>query len=149
VTEVGFYHLTRVPLERALPRLLEKALEAGHRIVVLAGSEERVEALNAALWTYDDEAFLPHGSARDGRAADQPIWLTAQVENPNGATLLALVDGAEPPDLTPYARCLNLFDGNDDDAVAAARQRWAALKAAGHALTYWQQTPSGGWEKTA
>jgi DNA polymerase III subunit chi len=149
VSEIGFYHLLRVPLERALPRLLEKALAAGHRVVVLAGSEERVEALNAALWTYDDAAFLPHGSARDGHAAEQPIWLTAAPENPNGATLLALVDGAEPPELGPYARCLNLFDGNDDEAVARARQQWAALKAAGHALTYWQQTPSGGWEKKA
>jgi DNA polymerase-3 subunit chi len=149
VSEVGFYHLLRVPLERALPRLLEKALQAGHRVVVLAGSEERVEALNAALWTYDDAAFLPHGSSKDGRAAEQPIWLTATQENPNGASLIALVDGAEPPDLAPYARCLNLFDGNDEEAVAAARSQWAALKAAGHSLTYWQQTPSGGWEKKA
>ena len=149
MAEIGFYHLTRVPLERALPRLLEKALAGGHRAVVLAGSEERVEALNAALWTYDDAAFLPHGSARDGRAVEQPIWLTATAENPNGATLLALVDGAEPPDLAGYARCINLFDGNDEAAVGRARAQWTALKAAGHGLTYWQQTPSGGWEKKA
>lgn len=149
MSEVGFYHLLRVPLERALPKLLEKALAAGHRVVVLGGSDERIEALNAALWSYDDAAFLPHGSARDGRAAEQPVWLTATVENPNNATLIALVDGAEPPDLGPYARCLNLFDGNDEEAVARARAQWAALKAAGHALAYWQQTPSGGWEKKA
>lgn len=149
MSEVGFYHLMRVPLERALPKLLEKALAAGHRAVVLAGSAERVEALNAALWSYDDAAFLPHGSAKDGRAAEQPIWLTDMPENPNGATLLALVDGAEPPDLAVYARCLNLFDGNDEEAVARARTQWSALKAAGHGLTYWQQTASGGWEKKA
>jgi len=146
VTEVGFYHLTRTPLERALPRLLEKAVAGGLRAVVRAGSAERVEALNGVLWTYDPASFLPHGSARDGNAAEQPIWLTTEDENPNGATLLVLLDGMDSARLESYGRCLDLFDGNDPEAVEAARGRWRARKAAGHALTYWQQTERGGWE---
>ncbi|MFQ5784371.1 MAG: DNA polymerase III subunit chi [Alphaproteobacteria bacterium] len=147
MTEVGFYHLQTTPLERALPRLLAKAHEAGMRALVLAGSDERIEALDAALWTFDQGSFLPHGSARDGSAEDQPIYLTTAEENPNGATLLVLVDGMEPAFLDGFARCLDLFDGNDAEAVAAARARWTRLKEAGHDLTYWQQTQSGGWER--
>jgi DNA polymerase-3 subunit chi len=33
--------------------------------------------------------------------------------------------------------------------VAHARERWKAEKAAGHAVTYWQQNSRGGWEKKA
>jgi DNA polymerase-3 subunit chi len=148
VAEIGFYHLLATPLERALPRLLERARAQELRIVVRAGSAERVEHLNALLWTYDEASFLAHGSSRDGNAAAQPIWLSHREENPNGATVLFLVDGVEAGDTTGFTRCLDLFDGNDPDAVAAARHRWRAAQAAGHTLTYWQQTQAG-WEKKA
>ena len=148
MAEIGFYHLLSTPLERALPRLLERAVGQGHRVVVLAGSPERVEQLNALLWTYDEAGFLAHGSTRDGNAAAQPIWLTHQPENPNGASVLFLVDGSEADDLTGFARCVDMFDGSDPEAVAAARGRWRAGTAAGHTLTYWQQTDRG-WDKKA
>ena len=147
MTEVGFYHLQTTALERALPRLLAKAYEAGMRAVVLAGSEERIEALNATLWTFDPASFLPHGSARDGDVDAQPIYLTTEEENPNAAALLVCADGVEPAFLDTFERCLDVFDGNDSEAVAAARARWTRLKEAGHDLTYWQQTAAGGWEK--
>jgi DNA polymerase-3 subunit chi len=146
--EIGFYHLLSTPLERALPRLLERARAVGHRIVVRAASPERVEHLNALLWTYDDASFLAHGAARDGTPADQPIWLTDRAGNPNGASLLIVVDGVEAEDFAAFQRIADMFDGNDEDAVAAARERWRRAKAEGHTLTYWQQTPSG-WEKKA
>ncbi len=146
MTEIGFYHLQSTPLERALPKLLERALGAGFRILVMAGSEERVEHLAALLWTYDDASFLPHGSKRDGEAARQPIWLTAEDENPNRADMLVLLDGMRSSGLALYRRCLDLFDGRDEAAIAAARERWREAKAAGHELTYWQETGSG-WSK--
>jgi len=148
MAEIGFYHLRSTPLERALPQLLQRAVGQGHRIVVQAGSAERVEHLNALLWTYDEAGFLAHGSARDGNAAAQPIWLTHEAENPNGASILFLVDGIAVEDVSGFARCIDMFDGNDAEAVEAARGRWRAASAAGHALTYWQQTEKG-WEKKA
>ncbi len=146
MTEIGFYHLTATPLERALPKLLERGLAAGFRILVMAGSRERVEHLDALLWTYDDASFLPHGSRRDGAAERQPILLTDADENPNGADMLVLTDGTSSAALARYRRCLDLFDGRDDAALAAARERWRLAKAAGHDLTYWQQTANG-WQK--
>lgn len=147
MTQIGFYHLLRMPLDQALPKLLEKAVQAGMRVVVRAGSEERVEHLNALLWTYAEESWLPHGSARDGEAQAQPIWLTQAEENPNSATVLVLCDGAQPTSLESWDRCLDLFDGNDETAVLAARERWKAWKADGHQLVYYQQNLNGGWEE--
>lgn len=148
MTDIRFYHLTTSPLERALPQLMERAAGAGFRVVVKAGSGEAVEKLNALLWSYAPDSFLPHGSAANGHADEQPIWLTDQDENPNAATLLAVTDGSTPT-LDGYARVLDLFDGGDDAAVQAARQRWKTYKDAGHELQYWQQTDSGGWTQKA
>ena len=148
-TEVNFYHLTKSSLEDALPRLLHKTLQAGERAVVMVGSPERVEALDTHLWTADPNGFLPHGSARDGEAPRQPVWLTHLDENPNGAAFLFVADGARSERLAEYKRCFELFDGRDESAVAGSRERWKACKAAGHTVLYWQQTASGGWEKKA
>jgi DNA polymerase-3 subunit chi len=149
VSEIRFYHLQRTRLEVALPKMLERTLERGERAIVMLGSEERVEALAALLWTYSDRGFLPHGTAQDGFAERQPVWLTAKDENPNGAQVLFLADGAESERLAAYRLCVELFDGSDEQAVAAARRRWAAYKAAGHALSYYQQNDSGAWEQKA
>lgn len=145
MTEVRFYHLGRTALEAALPRMLEKTLERGQRAVVLAGSEERVEALTDHLWTYADRAFLPHGSARDGHGEHQPVWLSARDERPNGAQVLFLTDAASSARLGEYELCAVLFDGNDPHALAAARDQWRAFREAGHAVTYWQQDEAGRW----
>lgn len=147
MTEVAFYHLTRSSLEQALPKLLEKTLEAGKRAVVMTGSPERVEHLNGVLWTYDPASWLPHGSAKDGEAGEQPVWLTSGADNPNGAQFLFLTDGAACADVTAYERCFDLFDGASEDAVGAARQRWKTYQGMGLEPAYWQQTDSGGWQK--
>ena len=146
MTEVGFYHLKTTPLERALPRLLERALAEGHRIVVMAGSDERVAALDALLWTYSEASFLPHGTAKDGNAARQPVLVATSDESPNAATMLVLVDGASSARLASFKRVCDMFDGNDEAAVEAARARWREASAGGHELAYWQQTEAG-WQK--
>lgn len=150
MTEVVFYHLLRKPLESALPPLLEKSRERGWRVVIQAGSDERVDALDAHLWTYDDQSFLPHGTARDAEAAAHPILLTTSDHNPNGATVRFLIDGVPmPPDAQSYDRIVLLFDGEDEDAVATARARWGEAKALGFEVTYWQPDEQGRWVKKA
>jgi DNA polymerase-3 subunit chi len=149
MTDVLFYHLEHFPLERVLPSLVEKTLERGWRAVVQAGSQERVEALDALLWTYREDSFLPHGTARDGHDAEQPIFLTSDDANPNGAQVRFLVDGAETSVLAAYTRVVYLFDGRDESALVQARSSWKAARDAGCAVTYWQQTSEGRWGKKA
>ncbi len=148
MTEILFYHLKGQTPEQVLPALLAKSLERGWRVVVQASSDERVEALDAHLWTWRDDAFLPHGTWRDAEAADQPIVLTANEENPNKASVRFLVDGARMAgDASDYERIVLLFDGEDPDALEAARQRWSEAKAAGGQVTYWQADEQGRWRR--
>ena len=150
MTEILFYHLQRQPLERVLPTLLEKSLERGWRVVVQASSDERVEALDAHLWTYRDDGFLPHGTGKEAEAAEQPVLITSGDDNVNGAQVRFLVDGAPfPVDTAAYQRVVLLFDGDDPDAVSAARERWTEAKAQGFEATYWQPDEQGRWVKRA
>lgn len=149
MAEVLFYHLERQPLEQVLPTLLERSLSRGWRVVVQASDPERRDALDAHLWTYREDSFLPHGSARDGHGELQPVWLTIEDDNPNQANVRFLVDGATTADLSPYDRVVYLFDGHDQSSVEAARSRWKEAKAGGHEVTYWRQNQNGAWEKKA
>lgn len=144
MTEIGFYHLTRTGVTDALPPLLGRTLQAGKRAVICCAAG-RVAVLDRDLWLCAEPDWLPHASAATGAPEPQPIWITERDESPNGAQYLFLLDGGAAT-LDRYERVFDLFDGKDDRAVAEARDRWRAAKAAGHVLTYWQQGPRG-WEK--
>lgn len=151
MTRVDFYHLQQKTLDEVLPKLLQKAYSTGKRIKVKIGTEERVEFINSLLWTYNDESFLPHGSKKDGFADQQPIWLSADIENPNTALFLFLVDGAEEnaETLTQYERVFYIFDGNSAEAVQQARRLWKEYKNSGCEVYYWQQDNAGKWIQKA
>jgi DNA polymerase-3 subunit chi len=150
MTEILFYHLQHQPLERVLPALLEKSLERGWRVVVQIASEERAEALDAHLWTYRDDSFLPHGTWREGDVREQPILLTVHDDNLNGARVRFLIDGAPlPADVAAYERIVLMFNGEDPDAVDAARARWSEAKQNGFEVTYWQPDERGRWQRKA
>lgn len=147
--EVSFYHLERQTLDDVLPKLLTRVLAGDHKAVVLADTIERVNHLNERLWTFDPGSFMPHGAKSDGAETEQPIYLTTDEENPAGADIMVVVDGAIPNSIESYSRCLDVFDGRNDDAVTAARERWKAYRDKGYDVTYWRQDENGRWEKKA
>ena len=155
MSEVLFFHLESRSLEDTLPVLLERTRERDKkRAGVRVGNAERMEALDAHLWTYSEQTFLAHGTAAEGHASRQPIYLTTENENPNNAEVLFMVDGAVPEDwgatrLGHYQRIVLMFDGRDEGALNTARAQWRTCKAAGHDATYWKQSPEGKWEKQA
>lgn len=154
-TEALFYHLEHQPLDKVLPLLVERTLERGWRAVVQAGSKERLAALDTLLWTYRDDSFLAHGTAADGSPQDQPVFLTLDAQNPNGAAVRFLVDGARADAgqwagaMRTYRRAVVVFDGGDSDALAAAREQWQFARKSGCTVTYWQQSEDGRWIKRA
>ena len=146
---VDFYHLQRSSLEQILPKLCEKAYSTGKRIKIQLGTEERIEFINTLLWTYNEESFLPHGSKKDGFSEEQPVFISADEDNPNGASLLILADGAMPnPDtLQHYERVLNIFDGTNDVSLNNARNYWKQIRDLDGELHYWQQNEKGSFEQ--
>ncbi len=149
MAEIWFYHFERGSLEALLPPLLTRCRERGWRVVVRAGSPERVQALDDHLWTHDEAGFLPHAADGEERAESQPIWLTTTTATPNAAEAQILVDRAEAADYDGYERSMLIFDGRDEAALTAAREAWKHAKDAGHDVSYWQLAGSGRWEKKA
>jgi DNA polymerase-3 subunit chi len=148
MSEVLFYHLEGQPLERVLPALLEKTVERGWRAVVETSSRERATAIDAMLWSYRDDSFLPHGIAGEDTDPEQPVLITMDGGNANAANVRFFVDRAVPQSGAGYDRIVYLFSGHDPDAVSEARIAWKALQD-GNALTYWQQDENGRWVKKA
>jgi DNA polymerase III subunit chi len=154
MTEVLFYHLAHRSLDDVLPSLVEKTLERGWRALLRAESADRAAAIDALLWTYNDQTFLPHAQIGDGDVARQPVLITVEEDNVNAANVLFLVGGAQPPAwdgelAKSLTRIVLMFDGRDGDALTAARAAWKDAKAAGHDATYWKESPSGKFEKQA
>jgi DNA polymerase III, chi subunit len=147
MTEISFYHFTQGSFEKTLAKLLEKVYASNTHAVLLVETPEQQEELNTFLWTYNRDDFLPHGTAQEGFAELQPIWLTTQLENPNQASILVSLTKHPLENVGTFKRCLDFFNGHDDDAVTQARIRWKNYKNAGHNLTYWQQSETGKWEK--
>lgn len=150
MTELLFYHLQGQSVETVLPTLIEKSLARGWQVIVQASSDERVDALDAHLWTFRDDAFVPHGTYRDKEAPSQPVLLTIHDDNLNGATVRFLVDRAPmPKDIGTYERVVILFDGNDEEQVSDARARWAEARRQNLEVTYWQADNEGRWQRKA
>ena len=147
MTEVSFYQLQTGSLERVLSRLLERVIDRGMRAVIMVSSSERVEWLNELLWNYEPESFLPHGSDKDGKAEMQHIFLTKVEQNPNGASVLVIIDGLRPSFVNEFERCLDIFDGRNAEELDSARSRSRFFEEAGHKVTHWQQNSAGRWEK--
>jgi len=147
---VHFYHLTSTPLERALPRLLEKSYAGGFRTIVVADNDMHVEQLNSLLWTYHADSFLPHGSAKDGNSERQPIFLTSEIPMEAGEKeILFITSGILAENTAPYDRVIDMFDGSSPQSLSGARSRWKQYKDSGCELHYYQQTAAGSWDKKA
>lgn len=143
---IQFYHLLSTSRERAVPKLMQKALASGGRVVVMMSSDAALKSMSEALWTNDPDGFLPHGLPREAHASEQPIILTLADENPNGADILCILDGGLPESVPTYKKVLDIFDGANEEEVAKARSRWTHYKAKGYTLQYIKQQPGGGWK---
>lgn len=146
---VDFYHLQKSTLDQTLPVLAEKVVAAGKRLLIKTGMTEEAEHLNTLLWTYRPDSWLPHGTISDGFEADQPVFITDGEDNPNKADMVMLTNGGTIEEIASFERCLNLFNGNDEEAVQNARILWKAVIQAGNEAYYWQQNDAGKWEMKA
>ena len=143
--QVDFYHLEAVPLERVLPRIAERLVGDGQRLLVIAADDALAARLDADLWTYAADAFLPHGRAGAEGAADQPVLIAAIADPVNGARNVAIADGVWRDEALGFDRAFYLFDAA---TIADARAAWRALGLREDiARRYWKQDEDGRWRE--
>lgn len=114
-------------------RLLRKASRHGARVAVSA-APQTLQALDRALWTFDERDFVPHarvGAAPSVVLARTPIWLLdVDIPPPPAPTVLVNVGGEAREPWPELARLIEIV-GADPEEAAAGRQRWKQYRAAG------------------
>ena len=139
--QVDFYHLTASPLDQVLPRICEKVLAGGERLLVVAG-EEKLATLDTTLWAGGRDSFLAHGLASAPNPERQPILLASSLDPVNGAGNVALADGVWREEALNFGRVFYFFDAENVDG---ARDAWRSLKQReGVECRYWKQD-GGKW----
>jgi DNA polymerase III subunit chi len=140
VTEVEFHTGVVDPVGFAC-RLLRKATRRGARVRVMA-PDDTLDALDRALWIFDERDFIPHvrvPGASAETAARTPIWLVPSLEATAGdapAPTVLLNLGADAPQaLSGLHRLIEIVSGDVDEA-ARGRLRWRAYKARGLDITH-------------
>jgi DNA polymerase-3 subunit chi len=142
---IDFYRLSFLPLEKALPRLLEKAYEKRMNALVVTKDAEETEFLDRELWTYTTKFFLPHGTIRDNRPERQPVLIAEETVDTNRPAVVAST--GKPLAVLPPSceRLLYVFDGNDPNALQQAREYWKQAGGEEAERHYWQQDKAGKW----
>jgi DNA polymerase-3 subunit chi len=146
MAEIRFYHLQKQSLEQALPRILSKALDQGHKIIIKT-KKDTIEAVSELLWNTELDPFLAHGSVFEKNEELQPIYITDEEKNPNQADILILINGEAYNNMDKFKLCCEIFDGNNQDALSQARLKWKEYKDAKLNTTYWQEDAQGKWKK--
>ena len=146
MADVSFYQATASTVEKVLPTLLEKIIGSGKRAVVVTSNEKRLKEIDDYLWT--SSRFLPHGTAKDPNPNRQPVFITHKEENPSKAEILIVIDGIVPEFAKDFARVVDIYDGNNANDTAHAKQRMDKY-ADGNKVVHYKQNPKGGWEAAA
>lgn len=145
--KVDFYHLTDRPLEQVLPRICERIIEDGGRLLIVAADDAQRAGLDRLLWAYSADSFLPHACLGAGNDEAQPILLAPDVNPANRARHIALADGEWRDDALDFDRAFFFFD---EVHLKPARAAWKALADRdGVDRRYWRQNDAGRWEQAA
>lgn len=143
MARIDFYQLSRDPVERVVPLLAAKALEAGGRLLVVSSDGAQRAGLSQALWEREG-TFLANGEAGGPHEARQPVLLASDCARTNGAHMVLIADGEWREDAAGFDRAILLFA---EDQTGKARELWAALSGEGHELRIYKQRENGGWRE--
>ena len=144
--KVDFYHLTRSPLDRVLPRIAQRLHDDGERLLLLSENADQRRHLDMLLWSYAPDSFLPHAEAGTGDDARQAVLIASEPTDANAARNVAIVDGRWRDEALTFDRAFHFFG---EDHIAAARAAWKGLADREDVeRRYWRQG-DGGWEQAA
>ena len=100
-------------------------------MLVRLADDTQLEQLDDWLWSHGHGSFVPHGTAKDQFPEKQPIYLTCNMEIPNQAKVLFLLNITNHPvaDFQNFQEIRILFDQSQPQP---SRDFWAECVRAGH-----------------
>lgn len=130
------FYLIDKPRFREQPLLLvcelvRRAYAQRQPVLVLVRDLDEAEALDELLWSFDEEAFIPHQIAGDDDDGETAVLIVPPgVQTPDRTLVVNLRD---EPCQRDCQRLLEVVPA-DPDARAGSRARWRAYQQRGLAL---------------
>lgn len=131
MTQVDFYVLPSTELRARLQfacKLSEKAWRMGHQIYLYCQDAPQLNELNALLWDFKAEAFLPHGNE-----PDNPILLGLEAPPEHQSDLLINLSNNVPTFCARFARLAEIVV-QEPNSRQAARENFRFYREQGYAL---------------
>ncbi|MCS6948083.1 MAG: DNA polymerase III subunit chi [Steroidobacteraceae bacterium] len=134
MTQVDFYLLDTGDDRdwlRFACRLIDKAYQAGHRLVALADEDALLVKLDELLWTFADRAFVPHERLSDRASPPAaPVVLSTALPRSVGRDVLLNLSATVPDEVTEFARVLEIVAGSPQrrDQCREHFKRYRALQ---------------------
>ena len=111
--------------------LARRAFAAGQATLILARSQDQAEALDARLWEFDEDAFIPHQIAGDDDDAITAVLIVPPgIDSDNRPLVINLRDA---PALGRHERVLEVVAA-DPAERSGSRERWRVYQQQGYAL---------------
>ena len=141
MTRVDFYGLNTADDTQRLQfacRLILKAFQHRHRILVRATDRAQAEVIDELLWQFDATSFIPHALADENPAKPPPVQITWLDDALGHHDVLVNLDHAVPSFYARFKRILEVVATAHADAEAG-RNRFRFYKERGHPLHFHQQ----------
>jgi DNA polymerase III subunit chi len=134
VTDVAFHFNAPDKLAYAC-RLLRKAVASGSQVVVTAQAHD-LEHLDALLWTFSAQDFVPHAlaSATAEVLAASPVVLSESLSQLPHRQVLLNLGHVVPDGFEQFERLIDVVSLDDADRQSA-RVRWKQYTTLGYSLT--------------
>ena len=122
-------------------RVIGKAFDAELRVLVWCSDAAELKACDELLWSFAQDAFIPHEPAGPESSWEEtPVLLASAPPVPAGADVLVNLSGTLPPGVAAVERIVEVIDA-DPVRRQAGRERFRQYREAGRE----QQThPIGG-----
>jgi len=136
MTRITFYLLAAVEdraRQRFACRLARKAHGMGQRVHIHTPDAEVTQELDRLLWTFEDSAFLPHGTEVDD--PDSPITLHDAASPADRCDVLINLAPEIPEYFGRFERVADVV-GGDEASKALGRERYRFFKERGYPLEH-------------
>lgn len=144
--KVRFYQLSSTSLEKALVDIVNKAWKKGTKLCLMAHDPNHAQWLDDLLWRQPNDVFLPHGLWNGLDPERQPILISPEPDQRNGATLILLATPKLLRNPEKFDLVIDFVNGKSPNDLAASRQRYRHYRDLGCTMEYWAQSLQG-WQK--
>ena len=137
-----FYNSSHRNVVADISFLIEKLFKEKNRILVCCKDQETVEVIDAFLWTYKEDEFIPHSIATKEKNSIYPILITTDIHEDYDHNVLLASSGVliKETDWRKFAKAYYFFDDQENKEKENAREMWKNFSALNIVCKYWVNT---------